>query len=409
MRRCTVKAPALTATIPAGELVGDDAVTASVTAVYRDGVAAGLTDQNASETDKNVVFTPTLDGANKDNYTIKAISNGSGKINKRTVKIAIINNVPAATKNKADTQTGHATAIIPTNTEYDINTLYEVVDGETVAITYDYSYANISSVGPVSDVTVTNIATTNTNYTVEPTYLENQNGTVNNRTIKSIAISDPTKNEYNYSDTFDPTGIKVTVTYDGETDSVDYDWNAVPDDITLKWTGTEETLSATHKFDSVGTYTITASANGVEPATTGNITVNKLKVSVTASGNITKVYDGKTDLDADDAITYDVTNQSAGYDTQFNADTVTVSNNPTVYDGTSVSTNGVTINKADLTLSNSNYEIENFTNNVTASITARHITVTAITVPTVKQYSNDTDVPHALTDVQVYRMLHKVS
>ena len=389
----TVKAPALTATIPAGELVGDDAVTASVTAVYRDGVAAGLTDQNASETDKNVVFTPTLDGANKDNYTIKAISNGSGKINKRTVKIAIINNVPAATKNKADTQTGHATAIIPTNTEYDINTLYEVVDGETVAITYDYSYANISSVGPGSDVTVTNIATTNTNYTVEPTYLENQNGTVNNRTIKSIAISDPTKNEYNYSDTFDPTGIKVTVTYDGETDSVDYDWNAVPDDITLKWTGTEETLSATHKFDSVGTYTITASANGVEPATTGNITVNKLKVSVTASGNITKVYDGKTDLDADDAITYDVTNQSAGYDTQFNADTVTVSNNPTVYDGTSVSTNGVTINKADLTLSNSNYEIENFTNNVTASITARHITVTAITVPTVKQYSNDTDVP----------------
>lgn len=389
----TVKAPALTATIPAGELVGDDAVTASVTAVYRDGVAAGLTDQNASETDKNVVFTPTLDGANKDNYTIKAISNGSGKINKRTVKIAIINNVPAATKNKADTQTGHATAIIPTNTEYDINTLYKVVDGETVAITYDYSYANISSVGPVSDVTVTNIATTNTNYTVEPTYLENQNGTVNNRTIKSIAISDPTKNEYNYSDTFDPTGIKVTVTYDGETDSVDYDWNAVPDDITLKWTGTEETLSATHKFDSVGTYTITASANGVEPATTGNITVNKLKVSVTASGNITKVYDGKTDLDADDAITYDVTNQSAGYDTQFNADTVTVSNNPTVYDGTSVSTNGVTINKADLTLSNSNYEIENFTNNVTASITARHITVTAITVPTVKQYSNDTDVP----------------
>ena len=389
----TVEAPALTATIADGELVGDDVVNASVTAVYQDGVAAGLTDKNASDNDKNVVFTATLAGANKDNYTIKAIANGSGKINKRTVKIAIINNVPAATKNKADTQTGNATATIPTNTEYDLNTPYEVVDGETVAITYDYSYANISSVGPVSDVTVTNIATTNTNYTVEPTYLENQNGTVNNRTIKSIAISDPTKNEYNYSDTFDPTGIKVTVTYDGETDSVDYDWNAVPDDITLKWTGTEETLSATHKFDSVGTYTITASANGVEPATTGNITVNKLKVSVTASGNITKVYDGKTDLDADDAITYDVTNQSAGYDTQFNADTVTVSNNPTVYDGTSVSTNGVTINKADLTLSNSNYEIENFTNNVTASITPRHITVTAITVPTVKQYSNDTDVP----------------
>lgn len=391
----TVKAPALTATIPDGELVGDDVVTASVTAVYQDGVAAGLTDKNASDNDKNVVFTATLAGANKDNYTIKTIANGSGKINKRTVKIAIINNVPAATKNKADTQTGNATATIPTNTEYEdaADTLHHVVDGETVDITYNYSYANISSVGRVSDVTVSNIATSNTNYTVEPTYLENQNGTVNNRTIKSIAISDPTKNEYNYSDTFDPTGIKVTVTYDGETDSVDYDWNAVPDDITLKWTGTEETLSATHKFDSVGTYTITASAAGVDSATTGNITVNKLKVSVTASGNITKVYDGKTDLDADDAITYDVTNQSAGYDTQFNADTVTVSNNPTVYDGTSVSTNGVTINKADLTLSNSNYEIENFTNNVTASITARHITVTAITVPTVKQYSNDTDVP----------------
>ena len=390
----TVNTPALTATIPDGELVGDDVVTASVTAVYQDGVAAGLTDKNASDNDKNVVFTATLNGANKDNYTIKTIANGSGKINKRTVKIAIINNVPAATKNKADTQTGHATAIIPTNTEYDINTLYEVVDGETVAITYDYSYANISSVGRVSDVTVRNIATTNTNYTVEPTYLENQNGTVNNRTIKSIAISDPTKNEYNYSDTFDPTGIKVTVTYDGETDSVDYDWNAVPDDITLKWTGTEETLSATHKFDSVGTYTITASAAGVDSATTGNITVNKLKVNVTASGNITKVYDGGVNLDADDTITYTVTNASDGYDDQFNEDNVKVTNNPAKYNDKSVTESSIVwITVSSLELNNSNYEIENFSKNVTASITARHITVTAITVPTVKQYSNDTDVP----------------
>lgn len=390
----TVKAPALTATIPDGELVGDDVVTASVTAVYQDGVAAGLTDKNASDNDKNVVFTATLAGANKDNYTIKAISNGSGKINKRTVKIAIINNVPAATKNKADTKTGNATATISTNTEYDLNTPYEVVDGETVAITYEYSYANISSVGRVSDVTVRNIATTNTNYTVEPTYLENQNGTVNNRTIKSIAISDPTKNEYNYSDTFDPTGIKVTVTYDGETDSVDYDWNAVPDDITLKWTGTEETLSATHKFNSAGTYTITASATGVDSATTGGITVNKLKVNVTASGNITKVYDGGIDLDDDDTITYTVTNASDGYDDQFNEDNVKVTNNPAKYNDRLVTENNIVwITVSSLELNNSNYKIENFSKNVTGSITPRHITVTAITVPTVKQYSNDTDVP----------------
>lgn len=392
----TVNTPALTATIPAGELVGDDVVTASVTAVYQDGVAAGLTDKDASETDKNVVFTATLDGANKDNYTIKAIPNGSGKINKRTVKIAIINNVPAATKNKADTKAGSATAIIPTNTEYEdaADTLHHVVDGETVEITYDYSYANISSVGRVSDVTVRNIATTNTNYTVEPTYLENQNGTVNNRTIKSIAISDPTKNEYNYSDTFEPTGIKVTVTYDGETDSVDYDWNAVPDDITLKWTGTEETLSSTHKFDSVGTYTITASAAGVDSATTGNITVNKLKVSVTASGNITKVYDGGIDLDDDDTITYTVTNASDGYDDQFNEDNVKVTNNPAKYNDRLVTENSIVwITVSSLELNNSNYKIENFSKNVTGSITPRHITVTAITVPTVKQYSNDTDVP----------------
>lgn len=390
----TVKAPALTATIPDGELVGDDVVTASVTAVYQDGVAAGLTDKNASDNDKNVVFTATLAGANKDNYTIKAISNGSGKINKRTVKIAIINNVPAATKNKADTKTGNATATIPTNTEYDLNTPYEVVDGETVAITYEYSYANISSVGRVSDVTVRNIATTNTNYTVEPTYLENQNGTVNNRTIKSIAISDPTKNEYNYSDTFDPTGIKVTVTYDGETDSVDYDWNAVPDDITLKWTGTEETLSATHKFNSAGTYTIIASATGVDSATTGGITVNKLKVNVTASGNITKVYDGGIDLDDDDTITYTVTNASDGYDDQFNEDNVKVTNNPAKYNDRLVTENNIVwITVSSLELNNSNYKIENFSKNVTGSITPRHITVTAITVPTVKQYSNDTDVP----------------
>ena len=391
----TVNTPALTATIPDGELVGDDAVTASVTAVYQDGVATGLTDKNASETDKNVVFTATLAGANKDNYTIKAIPNGSGKINKRTVKIASITNVPAATKNKADTKTGTGvTATIPTDTTYASDTPYNVVTGETVAITYDYEYANISSVGAVTNVTVRNIATTNTNYTVEPTTLENQNGTVNNRTIKSIAISDPTKNEYNYSDTFAPTGIKVTVTYDGETDSVDYDWNAVPDDITLKWTGTEETLSSTHKFDSVGTYTITASAAGVDSATTGNITVNELKVNVTASGNITKVYDGGIDLDDDDTITYTVTNASDGYDDQFNEDNVKVTNNPAKYNDRSVTENNIVwITVSSLELNNSNYKIENFSKNVTGSITPRHITVTAITVPTVKQYSNDTDVP----------------
>lgn len=390
----TVKAPALTATIPDGELVGDDVVTASVTAVYQDGVAAGLTDKNASDNDKNVVFTATLAGANKDNYTIKAISNGSGKINKRTVKIAIINNVPAATKNKADTKTGNATATIPTNTEYDLNTPYEVVDGETVAITYEYSYANISSVGRVSDVTVRNIATTNTNYTVEPTDLEDQNGTVNNRTIESIAISDPTKNEYNYSDIFDPAGIKVTVKYDGETDSVDYDWNNVPDDITLKWTETGEALSANHKFNSVGTgtYTITASATGVEPATTNDITVNKLKVNVTASGTITKVYDGDGALDDDDAdgITYTVTNASDGYDNQFNADNVTVSSKSVIYKNSSVGNVGVWIScESD----NPNYKVNSVKNQVNATITKRPITVTAITVPTVKQYSNDTDVP----------------
>ena len=48
---------------------------------------------------------------------------------------------------------------------------------------------------------------------------------------------------------------------------------------------------------------------------------------------------------------------------------------------------------SSLELNNSNYKIENFSKNVTGSITPRHITVTAITVPTVKQYSNDTDVP----------------
>lgn len=389
----TVKAPALTATIPDGELVGDDVVTASVTAVYQDGVAAGLTDKNASDNDKNVVFTATLAGANKDNYTIKTIANGSGKINKRTVKIAIINNVPDATKNKADTKTGSATATIPTNTEYDLNTLYEVVDGETVAITYDYSYANISSVGRVSDVTVRNIATTNTNYTVEPTYLENQNGTVNNRTIKSIAISDPTKNEYNYSDTFDPAGIKVTVNYNGESDPVVYDWNDVPDDITVKWTGTENALTESDKFTSVGTYTITASANGVTPAITGDITVNKLKVDVAVTGTIAKAYDGNKDFDSDDTISYNVTNASTGYDTVFAADNVKVSNNPAKYDNSSVLATGVTVNKSDLTLNNPNYEINDLTNSVTAKITARHITVTAITVPNVKQYSNDSDVP----------------
>lgn len=391
----TVTAPSISATIPTGELVGDDKVTASVTAVYQDGVSTGLTDKNASDNVKNVVFTGTLSGANAGNYTIKAIPNGSGKISKRTVKIASIKNVPAATKNKVDTKTGSSiAATIPNDTTYAADTTYQVVSDETVSISYDYSYADISSVGSVKNVTISNIATSNGNYTVEPSSLSNQSGNINNRTIKTIAISNPDKNVYNYSDTFDPTGIKVTVNYDGESDPVVYDWNDVPDDITVKWTGTENALTASDKFTSVGTYTITASANGVTPATTGGITVNKLKVNVTASGNITKVYDGGIDLDDDDTITYTVTNASDGYDDQFNEDNVKVTNNPAKYNDRLVTENNIVwITVSSLELNNSNYKIENFSKNVTGSITPRHITVTAITVPTVKQYSNDTDVP----------------
>ena len=390
----TVTAPSISATIPTGELVGDDKVTASVTAVYQDGVSTGLTDKNASDNVKNVVFTGTLSGANAGNYTIKAIPNGSGKISKRTVKIASIKNVPAATKNKVDTKTGSSiAATIPNDTTYAADTTYQVVSDETVSISYDYSYADISSVGSVKNVTISNIATSNGNYTVEPSSLSNQSGNINNRTIKTIAISNPDKNVYNYSDTFDPTGIKVTVNYDGESDPVVYDWNDVPDDITVKWTGTENALTASDKFTSVGTYTITASANGVTPATTGDITVNKLKVDVAVTGTIAKAYDGNKDFDSDDTISYNVTNASTGYDTVFAADNVKVSNNPAKYNNSSVLATGVTVNKSDLTLDNSNYEINDLTNSVTAKITARHITVTAITVPTVKQYSNDTDVP----------------
>ena len=387
-----VTAPSISATIPTGELVGDDKVTASVTAIYQDGVSTGLTDKNASDNVKNVVFTGTLSGANAGNYTIKAIPNGSGKISKRTVKIASITNVPSATKNKVDTKTGSYTATIPNDTTYAADTTYQVVSGETVSINYNYSYNNISSVGQVTDVTISSIATSNGNYIVEPSSLSGQSGYVNNRTISSIAISDPTTKVYNYSDTFDPTGIKVTVNYDGESDPVVYDWNDVPDDIAVKWTGTENALTASYKFTSVGTYTITASANGVTPATTGNITVNKLKVDVAVTGTITKVYNGDTDFDSDDTISYNVTNASTGYDTVFAADNVKVSNNPAKYDTSSVSATGVTVNKSDLTLDNPNYEINDLTNNVTATIAARHITVTAITVPNVKQYSNDTDV-----------------
>lgn len=390
----TVTAPSISATIPTGELVGDDKVTASVTAVYQDGVSTGLTDKNASDNVKNVVFTGTLSGANAGNYTIKAIPNGSGKISKRTVKIASIKNVPAATKNKVDTKTGSSiAATIPNDTTYAADTTYQVVSDETVSISYDYSYADISSVGSVKNVTISNIATSNGNYTVEPSSLSNQSGNINNRTIKTIAISNPDKNVYNYSDTFDPTGIKVTVNYDGESDPVVYDWNDVPDDITVKWTGTENALTASDKFTSVGTYTITASANGVTPATTGDITVNKLKVDVAVTGTIAKAYDGNKDFDSDDTISYNVTNASTGYDTVFAADNVKVSNNPAKYNNSSVLATGVTVNKSDLTLDNSNYEINDLTNSVTAKITARHITVTAITVPNVKQYSNDSDVP----------------
>lgn len=406
-------------------LLDGDTVTAAATAgTYYE--AGGFTTEakNAILTVNGyaIKLTLTLSGADAANYTVDTAS-GSGRIDKRAITIASITNIPAATLGKTDTYTAsNKAAAVPANTTYAIGST-EVVSGESVDFTYTYNYNDgtnsPSETGSYNNVKVTNIALAadETNYILNPTELTGQTGTVNEREIESITVTGPTKTSYYYSDTFDPSGLKVTVKYKNETDTVDYAWNAndLPQSITFKWTDTENEVSGSEALN-VPDYngkTITVSDGGTGEShnkTTGAITVKPIPVKVTATGSISKTYDGNKTFNSDNtdhtgsvslayALDSSLTDDNGRYAGKISDElgtgktlgdaTVTVAFGSENYTETA-QTAAVEINTPD---GWKNFTVQTSENQATSKINKRHVTVTAITVPTIKQYSADKQVP----------------
>lgn len=405
-------------------LLDGDTVTAAATAgTYYETSGFTTEAKNAILTVNGyaIKLTLTLSGADAANYTVDTAS-GSGRIDKRAITIASITNIPAATLGKTDTYTAsNKAAAVPANTTYASGSP-EVVSGESVDFTYTYNYNDgtnsPSETGSYNNVKVTNIALAadETNYILNPTELTGQTGTVNEREIESITVTGPTKTSYYYSDTFDPSGLKVTVKYKNETDTVDYAWNAndLPQSITFKWTDTETEVSGSEALN-VPDYngkTITVSDGGTGEShnkTTGAITVNPIPVKVTATGSISKTYDGNKTFNSDNtdhtgsvslayALDSSLTDDNGRYAGKISDElgtgktlgdaTVTVAFGSENYTETA-QTAAVEINTPD---GWKNFTVQTSENQATSKINKRPVIVTAITVPTIKQYSADKQV-----------------
>lgn len=153
-----------------------------------------MTDANAGSGKAVTVTTPTLSGADKDNYTLKAISGITVTINK------IDPDVGTVTKNSPST--------IYTSTVLN-------------SITLSKTGSAVGELKLTAGQTLT-VGTAGYEWTFTPTDSTNYNTatgtvslTVENDTLNSISIGSttPSKTTYKYGETFETTGLTVTATY----------------------------------------------------------------------------------------------------------------------------------------------------------------------------------------------------
>ena len=157
-------------------------------------ISGTMTDANAGNGKAVNVTTPTLSGADKDNYTLKAISGITVTINK------IDPNVGTVTKTSP--------ATIYTNTA--LNSIALSKTG-TTAGELKLTAGQALTVG-AADYEWTFTPADSTNYN---TVTGTVSLTVENDTLNSISIGSttPSKTTYKYGETFETTGLTVTATY----------------------------------------------------------------------------------------------------------------------------------------------------------------------------------------------------
>lgn len=362
----------------------------TITGKYQKSGAFGTDDANA-ENLKSIKFTAAAtagtDAANNYNITV---NNRSGEISAKSLTITSVPNIPSAPSGVAQSDTVTETI---TNTNLDASTPLASADSTGITIKYTYTYDASTS----TSVNISEITSQNTNYTITPTSLNNQTGSRNARTVKTITVA-PTTTTYNYSDTL--SAVTITVEYNDSYGNSVYNniADAVAAGVSVYW-GTDTSAAATDGQ----TLNVSAHSKNLTAAFGGKtgsaaITVKPLPVIVTVNGTMTKEYDGDTTYDATDnaggSITYSaaidtsMTGYKASYGTQFTNDSVTATGATVAFNSKDVPTaNAAVVSNGTISDTSGNYKVTSTANNVTsASITAKTVNVTAITnVPEINQ------------------------
>ena len=218
------------------------------------------------------VTTAGTDGTDwQENYNF-TVQDTTGKINQRELVITALPTDQSATVGVPGSVTGTGTVTFAANATSNSITLG---DGSTtsnatvttapvdeITLGYTYTYASNATSGLVHNVEIKDLTGTGTysNYDIKftggATSLTNQDGYVAPATVSSLRVIDPTDTSYYYSENFDPTGLKVGVTYKGQAEQV-FNWNNLPADIGLTWEldGTKTTEQATVAGTAIGTST----------------------------------------------------------------------------------------------------------------------------------------------------------
>lgn len=417
---------------------GTDTVTTARNVAALTGVVSGDTVSFASAdaaydnknvgTTKAIIYTNvTLDGADAGNYTA-TFNTKTGAITAKPITVTKLWPVEHASAGDTTTITGTGSVTInagstsaSTNhsgTGNDINheTIVDAAPHDNLTITYTYTFTNYATGDSVDEqVSITNIACSDTNYAVTPNSLSDQHGYVAKRGVSSVAITAPTK-DYYYTDTIGDNDVEIVVTWTTGTPTTStYHLNDLPTGMDVKWVDAsgadvKTTIPTPLTVKDHNGKKLYVAYEGQTGVSTGTVTVKPIPVTATAKGTLTREYDGTTSFNIASGIT-------VGSNASFNDGTVTFNGTgtvstpmqtaignltvaaPTAGTGTVPSANASTTAQT-VSIANSSYGLTSsdttidvskefaltVTSNVTGTINKRKIKVTAVTgVPAIWQ------------------------
>mgnify|MGYP002616685558 FL=1 len=339
-----------------------------------------------------------LSGTDADNYEISYVNNAKGNIVKAPLTITI-NSVPSI--------------IIGADKKVTLEKGTNYTQSGEVTVNGEKETVNVTVYGTYRDNTKEQIETAEVDYTTNPTELDNYyiewngkdtKGSVTRKTATVEIINQPNfvtaTPRPQHGDKLGANGLdglEYTVSYsDGSTTKHKHengawlttgDYTAPEDGTVFTWTNTNEVVSADSEIrkDMDNKIKITVPTATNKPST-DSATAEKKKVTITANGIYTKVYDGTNTVTLNETtpeITYTVSGVATG-------DTVTVTATPAFVDGNVAKFGDVyqkAINFTNVSISNTdNYEIEADENEnditpIMGAITPKTINITALTVP----------------------------